>query len=169
MVKYYKILCVGKGDEWGEKEIREKIRKISGILDDSHLIAGDSGICMRLYLDTNVIVDILERRSAESYDLFIRSLRCQHTIVISSWTLRELARIGYERQCDTLMSMLGGNKKVVFIRKDPADDVAARHAATHFADGVHYSLAKRSADGIVTWNIRDFPFTDIRVGTPRDF
>lgn len=123
---------------------------------------------MCLYLDTNVIVDILRERKPASYDLFLRSLRCQHTLVISSWALRELARIGYEQQCDTIMRLLGANKKIIFVSKTPEDELVAERAPTYFADAVHYAIAKRSADGIATWNTRDFPFTDILVGTPRE-
>lgn len=124
---------------------------------------------MRLYLDTNVLVDILDREDSASYNLFLRSLRCQHTLVISSWALRELARIGYEQQCYTIMAILGANKKVIFVRKMRDDEIVARTAATHYADAVHYAIAKRTADGIVTWNTRDFPFTDIIVGKPSEF
>lgn len=125
---------------------------------------------MRLYLDTNVIVDVLERRDPASYDLFMRSLRCQHTLVISSWAMRELMRIGYGTQCDTIMKLLAENKKVIFVTKTRQDEIFARQdTTTHFSDAVHHAIALRSAEGIATWNTRDFRYDDIVVGRPSDF
>lgn len=124
---------------------------------------------MRLYLDTNVIVDLLDDRHPASYDLFIRSLLCQHTLVVSSWAVAELIHIGYGQQSDTFLQFLMHNKKVVFVQQDSSDKAKAENVSTHFADAVHYVIAKRCAEGIVTWNWRDFPFTDIIVGTPEDF
>jgi len=124
---------------------------------------------MRLYLDTNVLVDILDREDSASYNLFLRSLRCQYTLVISSWAILELVKIGFAQESDTLLKLLARNEKVVFIRQEPSDNVIARHVRTHFADAVHYVIARRSADAIVTRDRTGFPFRDILVGTPEEF
>jgi len=124
---------------------------------------------MRLYLDTNVIVDILEDRDPTSADLFLRSLACEHTLVLSSWLFQELANIGKASMGETIQSLLGGNEKVVFVRHAPSDMALADDLLTHFADALHYVLARRYADALVTHNLKDYPFTDLPIGKPEMF
>jgi predicted nucleic acid-binding protein len=124
---------------------------------------------MRLYLDTNVLVGFLKREERYSGDLILRALNCQYTLVISSWTIAELQRIGFSQESDTLLKFFMHHEKVVYVRHGESDcDAARRITTTHFADAMHYLLAKRSAEGIATWNLHDFPFTDIFVRTPKD-
>ncbi|HIH24203.1 TPA: hypothetical protein HA251_04175 [Candidatus Woesearchaeota archaeon] len=114
-----------------------------------------------------MIVDLFDNRDSASYDLFLRSLRCQHTLVISSWAIGELERIGYGLQADTLLKLLMYSKKVVFVRHSRSDNIADRSIPTDYADAVHYAIFSRSAEKFVTKNIRHFPFPN--VGTPADF
>ncbi len=124
---------------------------------------------MRLYLDTNVIVDIIEDRDARSADLVLRAFACEHELVLSSLLVRELTNIGHSLESTNVLQWVLRKNKIIFVDYTPEEVVAARALPTHLADAVHYVLARRHADALVTRNVRDFPFTDIPVGKPEEF
>lgn len=124
---------------------------------------------MRLYLDTNVIIDIMENRDSSSYDLLLRSLLCQYKIVLSSTVWKELGRTGHEQERHTFVKLLENNRKVIFVHHEPQDLVDARTVPTHAMDALHYVLARRHADALVTRNLKDFPFTDLLIDRPERF
>lgn len=121
---------------------------------------------MRLYLDTNVIVDILEDRDLSSASLFLRALSCEHTLILSELLFRELQNIGFHEEGNTIVQELRHNKKVSFVTPTEVDMAAANQLPTHFADALHYVLALRTADALVTRNLKDFPFTGILIRKP---
>lgn len=122
---------------------------------------------MRIYLDTNILIDVLENRNSTSYELIIRSLCCAHTIIISSWTIHELENVGFNSK--PILKLFTYNKKVIFCNHTKEDVKIASALPTHFADALHYVLAKKYADALVTQNIKDFPFKDISIGKPEIF
>ena len=121
---------------------------------------------MRLYLDTNVIVDILDDRDPSSASLFLRALSCEHTLILSDLLFRELQNIGFHEEGNTIVQELRHNKKVSFVAPTDEELIAARRLPTHAADALHYVLAVRYADALVTRNIKDFPFTGILIRKP---
>jgi predicted nucleic acid-binding protein len=68
-----------------------------------------------------------------------------------------------------ILKLFENNKKVVFCTHTREDALFAEKVPTHFADALHYILAKKHADGLVTFNTKDFPFKDIRIGKPDIF
>jgi hypothetical protein len=64
--------------------------------------------------------------------------------------------------------MLERHKKISWVKQASSDALMARTVSTHHADAIHYLIAKRSAEAIVTRNIKDFPFTDILIKRPEE-
>jgi predicted nucleic acid-binding protein len=116
---------------------------------------------MRLYLDTNVIMDFLRDRDSAAYRLLVRALRCEHEILLSELTLLELAR--HHAQADIRSFVMFGEAsgKLRLVRVEDADCVKAGRLRTHYADALHYTLAMRHADALVTRNSKDFPFPGV--------
>lgn len=118
---------------------------------------------MRLYLDTNVIMDFLLDRHQPSTDLIMNSLRCAHELCISSVTFRELQNNNRSTEGEWFFEFCG--EKLTVLPLTAADADFADTLPTHRADALHYAVA-RSCDALVTRNVRDFPFP--RVLTPND-
>ena len=118
---------------------------------------------MRLYLDTNVIMDFLLDRHQPSTDLILRSIACAHELFVSDWTFTELQQQGLMTETQWFVAFCGRKLSVIVATHD--DMLFARALPTHAQDALHYALA-RSCDALVMHNVRDFPFP--RVVTPRD-
>jgi predicted nucleic acid-binding protein len=116
---------------------------------------------MRIYLDTNVIMDLLLGRDSAAYQLVIKICSEQHEVIISSLVVAELERNGLS--AEGFIALLCSNTIVITCSPDEHDRMEARQLPTHFADALHYVLACRyGADYLVTKNIKDFPFDNIR-------
>lgn len=121
---------------------------------------------MRLYLDTNVIMDFLLGRDSRAYDLLVKTLACHHTFVISTLVIRELHRHHLREETSTFIAVCEGRGKIVVLPLTLEDWNVAKGLATHQADALHYVVSCRGADAFVTKNVRDFPFTTIPVLRP---
>lgn len=124
---------------------------------------------MRLYLDTNVIMDFFLDRRASANTLFMNTFKCIYTIVISNVVLKELK---FQKvDVDNLFKMLESADKLEILKTTTAELVLADlMSETHHNDALHYLLAKRAGvECLVTSNIKDFgSFTDINVMRPDD-
>ena len=117
----------------------------------------------KLYIDTNVIIDVIEDRknafgkdiSTPSFDVFLKASNCKYYLIISSWTLFEL-----RKRCSADMafffSML--KKKILKVEHTSADEESAKNRSKeNFADAIHLVIAERlRADYIITRNVADF-------------
>lgn len=121
---------------------------------------------MKLYLDTNVIMDFLRARNSATYYLLMRALRCEHELVLSELTIQELLRHHKRGDIRTFVLFAEASGKLQLVRSDSVDRSDAKHLPTHYADALHYTLAVRYADAFVTCNSKDFPFTTIPVVRP---
>ena len=73
----------------------------------------------KLYIDTNIIIDAVEGRKNKfgknignpASDLFKEAISCKYHLIISSWTLEELA--GLSKIDSTKMFFLLAKKKIL--------------------------------------------------------
>lgn len=127
---------------------------------------------MRIYVDTNVIMDFLLGRDESAFNLFMKSLKCKHFIVISDLVLSELRFQKLENESSRFLNLCESHRKISVEKTSEADKEIARKLLllyeTHFNDALHKVLAVNAgADCIVTKNIRDFKcFDDIDVRMP---
>jgi predicted nucleic acid-binding protein len=117
---------------------------------------------MRLYLDTNVIMDFLLGRDSAAYKLIIKICIERHEVIVSSLLLQELEKHGL--RIDPLIALLQSHTMVIFCSATKDDRMQAELLPTHYADALHKVLATRyGADILVTKNVKDFPFKDILI------
>lgn len=116
---------------------------------------------MRLYLDTNVIMDFILGRDPTAYRLVLRICSEQHEVIISTLTLLELER--NDVPAEAFLSLLASHTLIITCTPDDHDRQQATALPTHFADALHYTLSRRyGADFLITKNIKDFPFGKVR-------
>lgn len=115
---------------------------------------------MRLYVDTNIYLDLFLERKGKYLDfaeqaqrLFTRAKGCEFTILFSSLVVSELSRHVPLAVIRDLHLFLG--HKAVAVPMVASD-----------ADALHIAIATRSADCIVTRNLKDFMDAPIPVFLP---
>jgi len=125
-----------------------------------------------IYVDTNVFMDFILGRDSSAFNLFMRSLSCEYSIITSDIVLNEIVFQGLDDQYTNLVQLFKGNGKLKVAYACNDDKIGARRIAlehkTDFNDALHKIIAARSgARCIVTKNIRHFIcFKDIRVVEP---
>ena len=129
---------------------------------------------MRIYIDTNVYLDLFFNRSSayvdfaqEANTIFHRSKGCEFEIIISDVLTSELTRYACLEPLEELRSFLG--TKARSVRKMHTDELRAQSFNTHRADALHIALAERCADCIITRNVKDFKDSSIPVFLPESF
>lgn len=120
----------------------------------------------RIYVDTNVYMDLFENRSDRlrplgefAHQLFKRTFNCEFKIIISSEVIRELEKHGHNDRIKTMMDELKGYNKLDFVHteKNDMNKAAKRKDISHFNDRLHYILAeKANAEMFITRNWADF-------------
>jgi predicted nucleic acid-binding protein len=118
----------------------------------------------KLYIDTNVIVDAVEGRKNKfkknignpASDLFYDTISCKHNIVLSAWTLKELAGLGKLSSAKMFLEVI--KKKVIPVSYTDDEKLAAdKRSKTHSDDALHIIIAEREkSDCIVTRNTEHF-------------
>lgn len=124
----------------------------------------------KLYLDTNVLIDAVERRKNKfgknignpASDLFFQAVSCKYHIIISSWLLEELSGLSRLEQAKMFFQLL--KKKTLRAKHSPEEKAAAnQRSESHPGDALHIIIAEREeADCIITRNVEDFK----EIGTP---
>jgi predicted nucleic acid-binding protein len=124
----------------------------------------------KLYIDTNLFINVINdevskhsnRNMAEPASrLFFDAITCKHTLLISTWTLKELSgRIPAEMGIISLELL---KNKTIICRYSSEEELQAKtQHPEHFHDALHIIIAEREkADFIVTRNLDDF----IKIGT----
>jgi len=130
---------------------------------------------MRAFLDTNILIDILEQRPEYEHSLEVVQMGLDGTVqlAVTDLTLINIVYIcrksaGADRIYD-FITFVSKFIDILTIGKEPIMEAAtARHR--DFEDYVQYATAKRNGmDCIITRNKKDFLLPDIDVFTPSEF
>lgn len=131
---------------------------------------------MKLFIDTNVVMDFMEYRTPFVYDA-IHIIRMGyegvHQLFASDLTFANVAYLSRKSMSlELLYEQLSVLRTYLYIAGvgEQAIDYALSLRHKDFEDVLQYCAAKRiSADCIVTRNKKDFSFSDIPVMTPDEF
>lgn len=124
----------------------------------------------RLYIDTNLFINVINdevsmhsnKNMAEPASrLFFEALSCKHTLLISTWTVKELLKKLRGDQIKASFEIL--KKKIEICKYSQDEEAQARkRSETNFPDALHIVIAENvKADYIITRNIDDF----LKIGT----
>ena len=131
---------------------------------------------MKVFLDTNVILDFFMRRKPFFEDaktiIALGYNRCCE-LYVSSLSFSNIASIARKKfQGDDLYKIFSGIRefsKITAVDEDSIDS-AIQLKADDFEDALQYFSAKEAnVDCIVTRNTKDFIFSDTEILTPKDF
>ncbi len=119
---------------------------------------------MKVYLDTNIIIDFLEDRvnlfgkslGDRAARFFQRTLECKHFLIISDHALYELGKRGINLDKTPFIQLF--KKKIEFVETTDDDKKKAKNLNPgNYPDALHVILARKAkADVIVTRNLEDF-------------
>lgn len=129
----------------------------------------------RIFLDTNVLIDLLAKRKGYEVAALLLSLSLKQdfSLHVSVLTMANIVYILRKvLKGDDMYHELGklSNKLAVESITKQNYELALRLKAHDFEDSLQYFCAKSSAcDVIITRNGKDFPFSDIRVMTPEEY
>lgn len=132
---------------------------------------------MRLFLDTNIAVDLVKFREPYVYEvmpIFQMGDAGIHQLLISDLTFANVAYLSKRggttlSQLYELLMDLRSHVNVVGVGQDCVD-AALRLRPKDFEDALQYFAAKLAdADYIITRNKKDFGFSDIPVLEPGEF
>lgn len=129
----------------------------------------------RLFLDTNIVVDLLDRREPFCHDavrIFTMAYNRQVQLFVSPMTFTTasflLRRHGTE-DVRNLLSNFRQLSRVATVNERTIDDSLASQFKD-FEDAVqYYAAVKIKADFIITRNGKDFALSQIPVLTPSEF
>ncbi len=124
----------------------------------------------RLYIDTNLFINVINdevsmhsnKNMAEpASKMFFDALSCKHTLLISTWTVKELLKKLHPDKIKASFEIL--KKKIEICKYSSEEETLARkRSETNFPDALHIVIAENvKADYIVTRNIDDF----LQIGT----
>lgn len=131
---------------------------------------------MRLFLDTNVVVDSVKFREPYVYaivPIFQMGQAGIHQLIISDLTFANVAYLSKKGlslfEWYDLLCELRSNVQIVPIR-ETCIDAALKLKSKDFEDALQYFSAKEArVDCIITRNKKDFNFSDIPVLEPTEF
>ena len=131
---------------------------------------------MRVFIDTNVFLDLLCRREgfyADSIRVFDLAVDEKITLLISDLSLANIRYITRKHfSSEQFYQVIGVFRPVLSIVPvgEKAVDQALALRADDFEDALqYYSAVQANADVVLTRNIKDFGFASVQVQTPRDF
>lgn len=124
----------------------------------------------RIYIDTNLFINVINdevsmhsnKNMAEPASrLFFEALSCKHTLLVSTWTVKELLKKLHPDKIKASFEIL--KKKIEICKYSPDEEAQARkRSETNFPDALHIVIAENvKADYIITRNIDDF----LQIGT----
>lgn len=131
---------------------------------------------MKLFLDTNIVVDYVENRKpfvADALALFQMSYDGIHHLYVSDLMFANIAYIARKRmslnQLYEIFETLCAFLHVTGIGEQAVHE-AIRLKEKDFEDALQYFSAKQACvNCIITRNKKDFHFSDIPVYTPEEF
>jgi predicted nucleic acid-binding protein len=129
----------------------------------------------KLFLDTNIVLDLLERREPFCYDavrLFTMAYNKQIRLVVSPTTFTTASFLLHKHGTEGVRNLLASFRqlvRVVTIDERIIDDSLASQFKD-FEDAVQYYTAhKAKADAIITRNGKDFTPSKLPVMTAGEF
>lgn len=130
----------------------------------------------RVFLDTNVVLDFLMEREGFQQDaetILAQAYNGKFCLFLSSLSFSNIAYIARQLyKGDQLYDLLNQVRGLVSVSEVDSwvVDLALKLRAKDFEDALqYYSALKANADIIVTRNLKDFSFSDIKVASPKDF
>lgn len=131
---------------------------------------------MKLFLDANVIVDIVRYREPYVYDampILQMGVTGIHKLLLSDLTFANVAYLTRKNlsllQWYEMLADLRSNVQIVMVGAE-CIDAALRLQANDLEDAIQFFSAKQAkTDCIITRNKKDFLFSDIPVLDPREF
>lgn len=131
---------------------------------------------MRVFIDTNVFLDLLCRRErflADSLKVFDLAVDGKFELLISDLSIANIKYITRKDfSVDKFYEIISAFRPVFTIVSvgEDAVDKAIALKAQDFEDALHYFSAVHSqADYLLTRNIRDYGFASLKVMPPADF
>ncbi len=131
---------------------------------------------MKVFLDTNVILDFLMKREPffdDAKTIMALGYNKCYDLYISSLSFSNIAYIARKKfHGENLYKIFEGIREIseVTTIDGRAIDSAIQLRDDDFEDALQYLSAKNNGiDCIVTRNIKDFSFSDIEILTPKDF
>ena len=129
----------------------------------------------RLFLDTNIVVDVLERREPycrEAVQLFTMAYNKQVQLIVSPMTYSTASFLLRKHGPDGVRNLLSNFRqlsRVATTNERTVDDSLASQFKD-FEDALQYYTAlKAKADVIITRNGKDFSASKLPVMTAKDF
>lgn len=130
----------------------------------------------KVFIDTNVVLDYYLDRKGFSDDaeaILAYGYNQECSLYVSALTCANVAYIGRKKfSGETIYSVLSSLFEIADITSVNSDVVKSAVAlqAKDFEDALQYFSAKSiEADCIVTRNVKDFPFSELKVLTPQEF
>ncbi|MEL5896383.1 PIN domain-containing protein [Bacteroides sp. GD17] len=130
----------------------------------------------RVFLDTNVVLDFLMERENFQDDaeaILALAYNGHFRLFLSSLSFSNIAYIARQLyKGNQLYDLLDKVRELVSVSEvdDWVVDLALKLRAKDFEDALqYYSALKANADVIVTRNLKDFSFSDIKVVSPKEF
>lgn len=130
----------------------------------------------RVFLDTNVVLDFFLNREGFSDDaeaILAKGYSRTCTLLVSSLTYANVAYVARKKfPGDAIYPVLDSLSELTEVAAMDANVVESAIAsrAKDYEDALQYFSARLSgADCLVTRNVKDFPHSDFRILTPRDF
>ena len=115
---------------------------------------------MKIYVDTCVYVDLLERENEKkakfAYDFFKSGWNCKFELVVSDWTRTELSRHVKEEDLNLLLNQFKSKNKLHFITHTKEETDKAKNQSEHWQDELHLMLAKKSNCDMIVTRDKDF-------------
>ncbi|MFH0797950.1 MAG: type II toxin-antitoxin system VapC family toxin [Candidatus Woesearchaeota archaeon] len=121
---------------------------------------------MKIYLDTNIYIDLFEDRTSNfkplgefAHQILKRTFSCEFKIIASPLILDELKNNKHLEHGTDLLADLEKANKLEFVNISYNDKKTASmpKEGSHYADRLHYIIAeKANADFFITGNWRDF-------------
>lgn len=131
---------------------------------------------MKLFLDTNIVLDLLEKREPfvkEAMILFQLQLNGVVELFVSDLTFVNIAYITRKTYSqEQLYNALAKIRSFLEVAESGpcVIDQAIALKSKDFEDAVQYYAARKvNVDYIITRNKKDFPFSEIEVLTPSEF
>jgi len=129
----------------------------------------------RLFLDTNIVVDLLERRVPFCYDavrLFTMAYNKQVQLIVSPMTYSTASFLLRKHGSEGVRNLLSNFRqlsRVATTNERIVDDALASKFKDYEDAMQYYTAVKAKADAIITRNGKDFAFSKIPVMTATEY
>lgn len=122
---------------------------------------------MRVYVDTNIIMDYLLGRNPTSF--FSEAILCKYTVCISNLIMQELKYQNLTKESKIFFQWIDSCKKLTLLQISNKDKKLAKTFLdkTHHNDAIHAACAiTNNVDFLLTRNIKDFEKLPLNIKHP---